>query len=160
MRSTSSGHGRHLVAAYRALVKQLEEIEQVAVHGQASGAGGHRAEPLPPELWALLAPSLESLRRQAEAIARRHAADSFRETDARQPVSATLRWTALLLRRLEETLEDLEPGGIARKFGPFPDPAETERMGPEVAEMRETLSGAQAALEAWRSGEKAKVEES
>ena len=153
MRSTSSGHGRHLVATYRALIKQLEEIEQAAVHGR--GPGGQRAEPLPPALWAKIAPLLEHLREQAEATARRNAADSFRESDSRQPVQATLRWTALLLHRLEETLEDLEPGGIARKFGPFPDPEEVKRMEGEVGLMHEDLSMALNALEAWRNPAKA-----
>ena len=152
MRSSSSGHGRHLLAAYRVLIKQLEEIEQIAVHGH--GPGGQRAEPLPPELWAEMSAMLEHLKKQAEAIARRHAADSFQEADQRQPVQATMRWTALLMRRLEETLEDLEPKGIARKFGAFSDSGEVERMGAEVAEMHALLTAAQSVLETGRSGEK------
>jgi hypothetical protein len=149
--SLSTGHGLHLLAAHRALTRQLEEIERVAVHGRAPGAGGSVLTPMPAELWAQLGPSLAHLGTLSESIARRHAPDSMRSEATRQPLPATLRWVALLLRRLEETLEDLDPESIARKFGPFQEPGESERMAEQVAAMSAELRAAQAALEAWRT---------
>ncbi len=123
----------------------------MAVHGRAPGAGGAALTPLPPELWAQLGPPLAHLGAISEAIARRHAPDSLREAAQRQPLSATLRWVALLLRRLEESLEDLDPETVVRKFGPFPEAGETEPMAAQVAAMEAELRTAQAALEAWRT---------
>lgn len=154
MGSFSKGHGLHLLAAHRALTRQLEEIERAAVHGRAPGAGGAALTPLPPELWAQIGPPLAHLGALSEAIARRHAPNAMRAEDARQPLSATLRWVALLLRRLEENLEDLDPEAILRKFGPFPEPGEAEQMAAQVTDMTAQLQAAQAALEAWRSGQR------
>ncbi len=151
MGSLSKGHGLHLLAAHRALARQLEEIERAAVLGRAPGTGGQRLTPLPTELWEQIGPSLARIAATSEAIARRHAPDSFHAADARQTLAGTLRWMALLLRRLEETLEDLEPSGITRKFGPFRDSEEEARMAAEVASLHAELREAQAALEAWRT---------
>src|SRR6516164_4917867 len=116
MSSISTGHGRHLLGAHRALTRQLEEIERAAVHGRAPGPGGQALTPLPPELWAQIGPALAHIGALSEQIARRHAPDSFHAADARQPVGVTLRWLSLLLSRLEEALEDLDPAAIERKF--------------------------------------------
>ncbi|HZO91612.1 MAG TPA: hypothetical protein VFB38_25040 [Chthonomonadaceae bacterium] len=146
-----TGHGLHLLAAHRALTRQLEEIERAAVQGRAPGTGGQALTPLPPELWAQLSPSLTRLGSLSETIARRHAPEALQAAEARQPLSATLRWIALLLRRLEETLEDLDPATIARKFGAFAAPEEAEQMAAEVAAMHAELTAAQQALEAFRA---------
>lgn len=158
MGSRSTGHGLHLLAAHRALIRQLEEIERTAVHGRPPGTGGQTLTPLPPELWAQIGPALTHLGALSEDIARRHAPDAF-AADARQPVGVTFRWIALLLRRLEETLEDLDPNLIARKFGPFPEPGEADQMTIEVAAMAEELRAAADALDAWRAGAAARPSE-
>jgi hypothetical protein len=151
MSSLSAGHGRHLLGAHRALTRQLEEIERAAVHGRAPG--GQALTPLPPELWAQIGPALAHIGALTEQIARRHAPDSFHAADARQPVGVTLRWMSLLVSRLEEALEDLDPTSIERKFGPFSEPDEAERMASEVAALRAELAAAQTALANWREGE-------
>src|SRR5437773_2259558 len=126
MRST--GHGLHLIAAHRALAKQLEEIERTALLGRAPGSGGPVLTPLPPELWEPLGAALTRIGDRSEAIARRNAPDSRREPEVRQPLGATLRWIDLLLRRLEESLAELDPENITRKFGPFREETEAEQM--------------------------------
>lgn len=151
MSSLSKGHGLHLLAAHRALARQLEEIERTGLLGRAPGSGGQRVTPVPPELWEEVGPALARISAISETIARRHAPDSFHAADSRQSLAGTLRWMSLLLRRLEETLEDLEPESIVRKFGPFSDPEEEARMAAEVAEIHHALAEAQAALENWRS---------
>jgi hypothetical protein len=154
MRSLSKGHGLHLLAAHRALCKQLEEIERVAVQGRAPGSGGQALTPLPPDLWQQVGPLLAHIHSLSEAIALRHAPGRLQAAGERQPMSATLRWMSLLLRRMEEALEELEPGSVARKFGDFALPDESDRLEREVATMRADLASAQHALEDWRKNRK------
>lgn len=151
MSSLSTGHSLHLLAAHRALSKQLDEIERAAREGRAPGAGGQALTPLPPELWAELQPALERIGALSESIARRHAPERMGDADARQSLAATLRWVSLLLRRLEESLEDLDPATITRKFGAFREPGETDLITADVAAMHAELAAAQALLESWRA---------
>ncbi len=146
----STGHGLHLLAAYRALARQLEEAEGVGVRGRAPGSGGKQLTPLPDALWAEIGPRLTRIQELGQAIARRHAEESMRQEEVRQPLSATLRWMSLLLRHLEETIEDLDPEVISRKFGPFQEEDELERLKAERDAMRLELANAQSALDTWR----------
>ena len=150
MASLSTGHGRHLIATHRALTKQLEEIERAAVQGRSPGAGGQSLTPLPPELWEQIGAALQRIEALSQTLAKRNAPESWQETETRQPLATTLHWTSLLLRRLEEPLEDLAPEAITRKFGPFPTPGEAEQIKTDVAAMQAELEAAQEALEAWR----------
>ncbi len=147
MRSLSSGHGRYFAAAHQALGKQLEEAERAA---RGKAPGGQAVTPLPPDVWATVAPHLARLESLSLGIARRHAPESVGAANAPLPLLATARWTALLLQNLEETLEDLEPDAIARKFGPFPAPDAAAETARDVAEMHASLRAAQDALEAFR----------
>ncbi len=151
MSSLKTGHGLHLLASHRELTKQLEEIERLAVRGKAPGAGGQKLTPLPVEQQQILTDMMSKIGSISEQIARRHSPDSLVQSDKIQPVSATYRWLSLMLRRMEESLEDLNPGRITQKFGSFTDCTENDRIQAELGEILAIFENARILIEEWRT---------
>jgi hypothetical protein len=151
MSTRETGHGLHLMAAHRSLKKQIEEIELAAVHGRSASGAGQISTPLPAEVWSSLNEALDRIESSALEIARRHNPERYREAETRLAVEATARRVFMLLNRLEETLEDLDPAALTRKFGPFRIEGELEQMSGEAARMRADLAHAIATLEQWRA---------
>ncbi len=150
MSTLQTGHGLHLLAAHRALTRQLEELNNLAERGKAPGSGGQKLTPIPSEQILQLTAIIERISSISEQIARRHSPEIFEKEARAQPVSATYRWLALMLNRMEESLEDLSPERITRKFGPFLDADENARLQAELDEMMLVFKSAQDLIDDWR----------
>lgn len=129
------GHRLVLLGAHRALHRQIEEIERVAVRGQSPGAGRAELTPVPPELWERLRAHVDRLQSAADDMALR-VAPRGPHAQNRQPLAATLRWIDRLLDRVAEGMEELEPAALEARCGQFEDPAEADRLAVDVAAMR------------------------
>jgi len=127
-------HKSHLIAVYTTALEYAKQIREAAVTGVSPT--GVPLTPLPSpqqqELVALLGRLTGRLHDTMAVLL------PDREETRPAPVSATRMWVNVLLGRLHELIEDLEPGRFSQKYGAL-DPQTARILGSEVKEMLEDL---------------------
>jgi hypothetical protein len=108
-------HKSHLVSTYTTVLQHLGEIRQAITAGKSPG--GARLTPLPEPLRDQLVDRIDRIAAGLEELVR-HFVPAWERTAAETGgLAATKMWTAILLRTVEELVEDLEPKRIGKHYG-------------------------------------------
>ncbi len=130
-----SQHKSHLAAVYTEAVEHARQIREAAVSG-VSPTGG-RLTPFPAseqrDLLATIDCVIAALRGAIEEVM-----PGWHEQTVPASLSATRMWVNILLRRLQELVQDLEPGRFSRKYGDL-DEETAARLAPVVKQAMEAL---------------------
>ena len=117
-------HRSHITSTCATALQHLSEIRQLACTGQTPVGG--LVSPLPAELRDQLLSALDPLTAAIEGLAAPFASGAEgRRGEA--GASAALMWVSILLRTVEDLLEDLSPGRIGRRYGALGS-AEAQRL--------------------------------
>jgi len=136
----------HLLSVYRTLKRLVEEIEDVAVRGRSPSGSGPALPPLPPSEWTALQEDLQRLLGQVRALVADLAPEELQEFEQPQSLDRARSWIAILLGRIGELFDDLEPRNIARRFGEIP-PEEAAIMEEWLDRIEDTWQKAVEALD-------------
>jgi hypothetical protein len=133
-------HRSHLVSTYTTVLQHLGEIRQVITAGRSPG--GALLTPLPEPLRDQLVDRIDRIAAGLEELVR-HFVPAWEHTAAETGgLAATKMWTAILLRTVEELVEDLEPKQIGKHYGAVGEhAAETleQRVRKVLADIREGI---------------------
>jgi hypothetical protein len=108
-------HRSHLVSTYTTVLQHLAEIRQAIAPGKSPG--GARLTPLPDPLREQLLERLDRIAADLDGLVRRLVPDWERTATEVGGVAATRMWVAILLRTIEELVEDLKPDRIGKHYG-------------------------------------------
>jgi len=108
-------HKSHLFSTYTTIVQHLVEIRQVVTAGKSPT--GARVKPLPEPLRDKLLALLDSAAADLEEAVRTFVPDFERATTEVGDVAATRMWASILLRTVEELVEDIHPKELSRHYG-------------------------------------------
>ena len=108
-------HRSHLVSTYTTVLQHLGEIRQAITAGKSPG--GARLTPLPEPLRDQLLDQIDRIAAGLEELVRHFVPDWERTAAETGGLAATRMWAAILLRTVEELVEDLEPDHIQRHYG-------------------------------------------
>jgi hypothetical protein len=108
-------HRSHLVSTYTTVLQHLGEIRQAITAGKSPG--GALLTPLPEPLRDQLLDRIDRIAAGLEELVRRLVPDWERTATETGGLAATKMWTAILLRTVEELVEDLEPKQIGKHYG-------------------------------------------
>ena len=108
-------HKSHLVSTYTTVLQHLGEIRQAITAGKSPG--GARLTPLPEPLRDQLVDRIDRIAAGLEELVRHFVPAWERIAAETGGLAATKMWTAILLRTVEELVEDLEPKRIGKHYG-------------------------------------------
>ncbi|MBI3912404.1 MAG: hypothetical protein HY320_15905 [Armatimonadetes bacterium] len=108
----------HIHALCDGLRRYVNEVRRMGLLGQSADGLDSRYVPLSPESWEALAAPLESLLRQAEAVA--YAAGDQQAEPARRGFAATRTALSSRLAEMEEIISDLKPRNLQKSYGQLP----------------------------------------
>jgi len=108
-------HKSHLFSTYTTVLQHLAEIRQVVTAGKSPT--GARVKPLPEPLRDKLLALLDSAAADLEEAVRTFVPDFERATTEVGGVAATRMWASILLRTVEELVEDIYPREMSRHYG-------------------------------------------
>ena len=108
-------HRSHLVSTYTTVLQHLGEIRQAITAGKSPG--GALLTPFPEPLRDQLLDRIDRIAAGLEELVRRLVPDWERTATETGGLAATKMWTAILLRTVEELVEDLEPKQIGKHYG-------------------------------------------
>jgi hypothetical protein len=132
-------HESHIVSTYTTALQHLAEIRQVVTTGETPAGG--RVAPWPePERERLVA-SVDAVAAGLEAIVRSfapHWEDMGRRTGG---LAATRMWVSILLRTVEELVEEIRPARMSRRYGAL-GAADVQRLGGQVEGVISSLRSA------------------
>jgi hypothetical protein len=131
-------HQSHLVSTYTTVLQHFQEIRQAAA-GRSPGGG--RVTPLPKPAQEALSADLDQIAARLEQIVSSLAPDWRRSARGGGP-GATRMWISVLLRTVEELVEDLLPDRMSKRYGVLA-PEEAERLARQaeqvLALLRQTM---------------------
>jgi len=134
-------HKTHLVSTYTTLLQHLAEIRQVATTGKTPAGG--RVAPLPEPGRDRLLGRLEALATEMERLVQSSGVDLRMVDSEIGGLAAARMWINVLLRTVEELIEDLLPSRMGRQYGAL-GAAEGERLQRHVekalARLREAMA--------------------
>jgi hypothetical protein len=133
-------HRLHLVSTYTTVLQHLGEIRQAITAGKSPG--GALLTPLPEPLRDQLLDRIDRIAAGLEELVRRLVPDWERTATETGGLAATRMWTAILLRTVEELVEDLRPDRMERHYGAVGEhAAETleQRVRKVLADIREGI---------------------
>jgi antitoxin (DNA-binding transcriptional repressor) of toxin-antitoxin stability system len=110
-----SRHRSHLVSTHTTVLQHIAEIRQAITAGKSPG--GARLTPLPEPLRSRLLAGLDSIASDLGELVSHFAPDWERRATKMEGPAATKMWAAILLRTVEELVEDLEPSRLTRHYG-------------------------------------------
>jgi hypothetical protein len=108
-------HKSHLVSTYTTVLQHLGEIHQAITAGKSPG--GALLTPLPEPLRDQLVDRIDRIAAGLKELVRHFVPEWERIAAETGGLAATKMWTAILLRTVEELVEDLEPEQIGRHYG-------------------------------------------
>jgi hypothetical protein len=108
-------HRSHLFSTYTTILQHLAEIRQVVTAGKTPA--GARVQPLPEPLRGKLLALLDSAAAGLEEAVKAFVPDFERATTEVGGVAATRMWASILLRTVEELVEDIHPKEMSRHYG-------------------------------------------
>ena len=134
-------HKTHLVSTYTTLLQHLAEIRQVATTGKTPAGG--RVVPLPEPVRDRLLGRLDALATEMERLVQSSGVDLRMVDSEIGGLAAARMWINVLLRTVEELIEDLLPSRMGRQYGAL-GAAEGERLQRHVekalARLREAMA--------------------
>ena len=107
----------HLFASYLTISKLADDLRLAAREGQSPSGVGGSLSPLPDAVWEKLWAHLQAICELARRAVEQHAPEVLAEHAKPQPPGVTRAWAAVLLGRLEEVVDDLQPARMERKLG-------------------------------------------
>jgi len=135
----------HLLSSYLTMEEYIGDLEKVAVQGRSPSGSGPPLTPLPPEQWAALEEPLRALLDSARAALEELAPEALRRQEQVAGPARTRQWVQVLLGRLEEVIDDLEPDRLGRKYGDLP-PEEAARLRAHQQRMKKGVGQARRML--------------
>lgn len=135
----------HLLSSYLTMEEYVGDLEKVAVQGKSPSGSGPPLTPLPPEQWAALEEPLQALLDSARAALEELAPEALAQQEQAAGPARTRQWVQVLLGRLEEVIDDLEPERLGRKYGDLP-PDEAARLRVHQQQMKRAVQRAARAL--------------
>lgn len=132
-------HKSHLVSTYTTVLHHLGEIRQAVAGGKSPG--GAQLTPLPEPLRSRLVERVGRIAADLEQLV--HLLVPGWERTAAEPggISATQMWAAILLRTVQELVEDLDPDRMQRQYGEVTD-AEAEVLRQRVRQVLAAIQDA------------------
>ena len=134
-------HRTHLISTCTTALQHLEEIRQAITVGKSPG--GARVTPLPEPWRQRLLEAVDSTRDVLSQMVNSFAPEEARISEEPGGLSATLMWSSILLRTVEELVADLAPARMGRRYGSL-GRAEAERLQGQVDA---TLAAVHAAID-------------
>ncbi len=129
-------HRSHLVSTYTTVLQHLGEIRQAITAGKSPG--GARLTPLPEPLRDHLVDCIERIASGLEELVH-HFVPAWEHTAAETGgLPATKMWTSILLRTVEELVEDLEPKRMQKHYGKV-DESDAETLHQRVERVLTTI---------------------
>ena len=108
-------HKSHLFSTYATILQHLAEIRQVVTTGKSPA--GARVKPLPEPLRDKLLALLDRAAADLEEAVSTFVPDFERATAEVGGVAATRMWASILLRTVEELVENIHPKEMSRHYG-------------------------------------------
>ncbi len=110
-------HKNHLISSYLTLQKQIQEIRDTIYEGRPPTGTNASLTPLPKDIRDKIMDYLTEISDLFEQLVKKLANNELEGMTKKEPVSATIMWTSILLRQLQETVSDVHPKVFERKFG-------------------------------------------
>jgi hypothetical protein len=108
-------HKSHLFSTYTTVLQHLAEIRQVVTAGKTPAGG--RVKPLPEPLRHKLLALLDRVAADLEEAVKTFVPDFERAATEVGGMAATRMWASILLRTVEELVEDIHPKEMSRHYG-------------------------------------------
>lgn len=131
----------HLLSSFLTMEEYVGDVEKVALQGRSPSGSGPPLTPLPPAQWKALEEPLQALLGSARAALEELAPEVLRQQEQVAGPARTWQWLQVLLGRLEEIIDDLDPERLGRKYGGLP-PDEAARLGHHQQRMKKALQQA------------------
>ena len=133
-------HRTHLISTYQTVLQHLTDIRELAVTGKTPGGG--KVTPLPEPLRGELLAALSEVAARLEEVVRSFAPGHERALAQPGGPAATRMWISILLRTVEELIQDNRPARMARRYGRLTEEethALEERVQNALAALRTAL---------------------
>jgi len=133
-------HKSHLFSTYTTILQHLAEIRQVVTAGKSPT--GARVKPLPEPLRDKLLALLDGAAADLEKAVRTFVPDFERATTEVGSLAATRMWASILLRTVEELVEDIHPKEMSRHYGEIGEEEADllrEKVEPVLASIRKGM---------------------
>jgi len=133
-------HKSHLFSTYTTILQHLAEIRQVVTAGKSPT--GARVKPLAEPLRDKLLALLDSAASDLEEAVRTFVPDFERATTEVGGIAATRMWANILLRTVEELVEDIHPKEMSRHYGAIGEEEADllrEKVEPVLASIRKGM---------------------
>jgi len=133
-------HKSHLFSTYTTILQHLAEIRQVVTAGKSPA--GARVKPLAEPLRDKLLALLDSAASDLEEAVRTFVPDFERATAEVGGIAATRMWANILLRTVEELVEDIHPKEMSRHYGAIGEEEADllrEKVEPVLASIRKGM---------------------
>jgi len=133
-------HKSHLFSTYTTILQHLAEIRQVMT--AVKSPAGARVKPLPEPLRDKLLAVLDSAAADLEEVVRTFVPDFERATTEVGGIAATRMWASILLRTVEELVEDIHPKEMGRHYGEIGEEEADllrEKVEPVLARIRKGM---------------------
>lgn len=144
-------HERRLLSGLETLRELVEQMRNVALQGRTPVSTLPTLEPLPEEAWSSVDSALSGLLEAMETYASANLGRIGFGVLEWEGVNATFFWLEMLMRRIEETLRDLEPERMGKAYGPLPL-RESEQLEEALDKAAKQVSAAAHALRIARDG--------
>jgi len=108
-------HRSHLVSTYTTVLQHLGEIRQAITAGKSPG--GALLTPLAEPLRDQLVDRIDRIAAGLEELVRHFVPEWDRTAAETGGLAATKMWTSILLRTVEELVEDLRPDRMGKHYG-------------------------------------------
>jgi len=137
-------HRTHLISTYTTALQHLAELRQVAASGKTPAGG--RVAPVPEPMGERLFGCLDAVEKGLGELVGALAPEWNRDEPASAGPSAALMWVNVLLRTVEELVEDLHPRRMSRQYGQL-GAGEAARLQSGVEEVLAALREAMSAVD-------------
>lgn len=133
-------HKSHLLSTYTTILQHLAEIRQVVTAGRSPA--GARVKPLAEPLRNKFVALLDSAASDLEEAVRTFVPDFERATTEVGGIAATRMWANVLLRTVEELVEDIHPKEMSRHYSAIGEEEADllrEKVEPVLASIRKGM---------------------
>ncbi len=137
-------HRTHIVSTWSTVGQRLEEVRQVITRGRTPG--GTAVAPLPEAVQEELTAALDRFEAQLREFVRQHAPSDAPPGETAADWGAARMWVSVLLRTIQELVEDLLPRRMGRRYGTLP-PERAKDVEQSVEAMLDSLRQAIAACD-------------
>ncbi len=93
-------------------------MDEIASKGKSRSGTDQAVSKLPRDVWKPVRDSLKRVYSECESLAQDLAPDELEKRRKPEPISRTFVWLTVLMRRIEEEIEDLQPSHVEKNYWP------------------------------------------